>query len=356
MRQFYCALKITYSPILFLLLIRIPLVHQRLECLGVLDDAADTVQGAGHQFKHTDYLARHWIRPEDALFMGSPETETLVIGTSVNQHNAISPLLAAPDAFGDKSAASTEAPLFLKNGEWRQYDSLRRTDGSLYADPAEAYVADGLTVQVCDERQVRIKSGILAQIENEIGFPVVAKGQTMDAADLIVIPGTFGADNKFFHFVRLYGIINKYCIKGVFDMKERGDILKLASILMLFGSIIRAFMGITFSSFFATVISMWKINGSGDPRLAIATMVLIYTGALVALIASIVGMVNCEEPSHSKPCIYWGIASCAVCFAANIMQYIVGYGVSSVVFVTGFVLPAIYLFGAVFLWTGRKRK
>ena len=139
-------------------------------------------------------------------------------------------------------------------------------------------------------------------------------------------------------------------------MKERGDILKLASILMLFGSIIRAFMGITFSSFFATTISMWKISGSGDPRPAIVTMVLIYTGALTELIASIVGMVHCEEPSHSKPCIYWGIAACVLCFAANLMQYIVGYGVSSVVFVTGFVLPALYLFGAVYLWTGRKRK
>ena len=139
-------------------------------------------------------------------------------------------------------------------------------------------------------------------------------------------------------------------------MKERGDILKLASILMLFGSIIRAFMGITFSSFFATTISMWKISGSGDPRPAIATMALIYAGALVELIASIAGMVHCEEPSHSKPCIYWGITTCLLCFAANIMQYVVGYGVSSVVFVTGFALPALYLFGAVYLWTGRKKK
>lgn len=139
-------------------------------------------------------------------------------------------------------------------------------------------------------------------------------------------------------------------------MKERGDILKLASILMLFGSIIRAFMGITFSSFFATTISMWKISGSGDPRPAVAAMILIYAGALVALISSIIGMVNCEEPSHSKPCIYWGAATCVVCFAANIMQYIVGYGVSSVVFITGFVLPVLYLFGAIFLWTGRRKK
>lgn len=139
-------------------------------------------------------------------------------------------------------------------------------------------------------------------------------------------------------------------------MKERGDVLKLASILMLFGSIIRAFMGITFSSFFATTISIWKVSRAGDPRPAIATMVLIYAGALVELIASIVGMINCEEPSHSRPCIYWGIVTCLFCFAANIMQYIVGYGVSSVVFITGFVLPLLYLFGAVFLWTGRKRK
>ena len=139
-------------------------------------------------------------------------------------------------------------------------------------------------------------------------------------------------------------------------MKERGDILKLASILMLFGSIIRAFMGITFSSFFATTISMWKISGNGDPRPAVAAMILIYAGALVALISSIIGMVNCEEPSHSKPCIYWGIITCVVCFAANIMQYVVGYGVSSVVFITGFVLPLLYLFGAIFLWTGRRKK
>ena len=139
-------------------------------------------------------------------------------------------------------------------------------------------------------------------------------------------------------------------------MKERGDILKLASILMLFGSIIRAFMGITFSGFFATTISTWRISKVGDPRPALAAMILIFTGALIALIASIVGMVHCEEPSHSKPCIYWGILCCAVCFAANIMQYIVGYGVSSVVFITGFVLPALYLLGAVYLWTGRRRK
>jgi len=138
-------------------------------------------------------------------------------------------------------------------------------------------------------------------------------------------------------------------------MKDKGEILKLGSILMLFGSIVRAFMGLTFANFYATVISSWKVTGNGDARPAMAAMILIYTGCLVSLIASIVGMVHCEEPSYCKPCIYWGIATCLICFSANIMQYVVGYGVSSVVFLTGFVLPALYLAGAFILWGSRKK-
>lgn len=127
---------------------------------------------------------------------------------------------------------------------------------------------------------------------------------------------------------------------------KKHNLLKYMSVLMFFSALVRAFFAFTCLNFFASAMNLRLFDAAHILlyRAAIASAIL---GGVLELIAGFLGALYCEEPLLAHRCIIWGAAALALGIAANVMQIIVGYGASIYVWLSGAVIPAVYIIGAV---------
>lgn len=127
---------------------------------------------------------------------------------------------------------------------------------------------------------------------------------------------------------------------------RKSSFVKYASFLMMLVSLVRFFFGLMMFNFFSTTLTFGAVTKE-QVRLASIAMLLIVLGCLADLIAGFVGMLNWEEPLKAKDCARWGAAALLLGLAGNILQGITGYGISLVAWITGAVIPGLFLCAAV---------
>ena len=137
-------------------------------------------------------------------------------------------------------------------------------------------------------------------------------------------------------------------------MKERGGLLKAGSVFNIFGSFVRFFFGFTFMNFFSRAVLMNVIDKK-DIWMYWCVFGIIALSALLELVAGIVGIMSCEEPQFAKKCIIWGVVILVLGTLGNVLEILARYEVIFIVWLTGTILPFIYLAGAILLHTGRRK-
>lgn len=120
-------------------------------------------------------------------------------------------------------------------------------------------------------------------------------------------------------------------------------------------SLVRAAFGVMMINFYATARTFGAVEKS-TLRAAGITLALVFACAALELISGFVGALNWEEPLHAKKCAVWGAAALATGLAGNAAQAMTGYGVSYVAWITGCIVPMIYLAASLhFCLVQRKR-
>lgn len=122
--------------------------------------------------------------------------------------------------------------------------------------------------------------------------------------------------------------------------------LKIASVLLIIGSVLRFFMGLTFLHFFSTLMIRGLLPKDKAPFYCIAFAIAALS-ALALLVNGIACAMIASEPLLSHKSVKWGIISLIFCIAANVLQIVGGYGASAVYWITGVVIPVYFLILAV---------
>ena len=111
-------------------------------------------------------------------------------------------------------------------------------------------------------------------------------------------------------------------------------------------SIVRTIFGIIMLHFFSTT----HIMGATDDQtllLAAIALAFILLGAGCELVGGFWGVVNWEEPLLAYKSVRFGIFTLAFGLIGNLLQGLTGYGISYVAWVTGAVVPALFLIAAI---------
>ena len=135
---------------------------------------------------------------------------------------------------------------------------------------------------------------------------------------------------------------------------DRGYILKYTSVFMFFAALIRAIFAFTCLNFFSSALNL-RLFDALHTSFYRSALTCAFTGCVLELIAGFFGALYCEEPLLAHRCIVWGAGALLLGLAANVLQIIVGYGASVYVWLSGVVVPAVYVFGAVWLRGARRR-
>lgn len=135
---------------------------------------------------------------------------------------------------------------------------------------------------------------------------------------------------------------------------RRSVFLKYSSFLLMLTSLVRLIFGIMMINFYATANTFGAVR-SDTLRAAGITLLLLVLSAGAELAGGFVGALNWEEPLRSGKCVAWGAAILGLGLAGNAMQAITGYGISYVAWLTGAVVPAVYLLAAVQFYLSYRR-
>ena len=118
--------------------------------------------------------------------------------------------------------------------------------------------------------------------------------------------------------------------------------LKVTGILMIiFGAIALVFAIIGIAS-----IGVLAALGASSGLLTISC-ILALVGAVVELVAGIIGVMNWNKTEKANVCITWGIIVIALCIISNILTVVAGGTFNIVSLLTGLVIPVLYLIGGI---------
>lgn len=118
--------------------------------------------------------------------------------------------------------------------------------------------------------------------------------------------------------------------------------LKVTGIIM----IVVAAIGIIFG--IVLLIGAIAANALADGALGLLVVaaLIALVGAVIQLIAGIVGVKNCNKPEKAQTCIVWG----AIVAALNVLSIVLTVaqgGDINVPSILGIVVPALFIFGAI---------
>lgn len=125
-------------------------------------------------------------------------------------------------------------------------------------------------------------------------------------------------------------------------MKGR-KFLKVTGILMIIGGgfgIIGGILAMLGAGALAAVLE----TSAGGLMLASA---LILASAVFQLIAGIMGVKNCDKPEKAQSCLVMGVIVAILSVAGNVISNVLGSSFNIMSYVTGLIIPVLYIIGAV---------
>ncbi len=118
--------------------------------------------------------------------------------------------------------------------------------------------------------------------------------------------------------------------------------LKVTGILMIvFGAIALVVAIIAFAG-----IGVLAAMGASSALLTVSVIIAL-VGAVLELVAGIIGVKNWNKLEKAGTCIAWGIIVIALCIISNILTVVGGGEFSIVNLLTGLVIPVLYLIGGI---------
>ncbi len=123
--------------------------------------------------------------------------------------------------------------------------------------------------------------------------------------------------------------------------------LKVTGILMIIFGAIALIVAIIAVAGLGLLSSLAASMGEEIPMgMLTVSAILALIGAVVQLIAGIIGVKNWAKPEKAGVCILWGIIVVALCVVSNVLT-LIGYpeNFSVLSVLTGLVIPVLYLIG-----------
>lgn len=125
-------------------------------------------------------------------------------------------------------------------------------------------------------------------------------------------------------------------------MKGR-KFLKVTGILMIIGGAFGIIGGIV-AMIGAGALAAVLETSAGGLMLASA---LILASAVFQLIAGIMGVKNCDKAEKAQSCLIMGILVAVLSVVGNIISNVLGNSFNIMNYITGLIIPALYIVGAV---------
>ena len=125
-------------------------------------------------------------------------------------------------------------------------------------------------------------------------------------------------------------------------MKGR-KFLKVTGILMIIGGAFGIIGGIV-AMIGAGALAAVLETSAGGLMLASA---LILASAVFQLIAGIMGVKNCDKAEKAQSCLIMGVLVAVLSVVGNIISNVLGSSFNIMNYITGLIIPALYIVGAV---------
>ena len=125
-------------------------------------------------------------------------------------------------------------------------------------------------------------------------------------------------------------------------MKGR-KFLKVMGILMIIGGAFGIIGGIVAMIGAGALAAVLETSAGG----LILASVLILASAVFQLIAGIMGVKNCDKPEKAQSCLVMGVIVAILSVAGNVTSSVLGSSFNITSYVTGLVIPVLYIIGAV---------
>ena len=125
-------------------------------------------------------------------------------------------------------------------------------------------------------------------------------------------------------------------------MKGR-KFLKVTGILMIIGGAFGIIGGIIAMIGAGALAAVLETSAGG----LILASVLILASAVFQLIAGIMGVKNCDKPEKAQSCLVMGVIVAILSVAGNVTSSVLGSSFNITSYVTGLVIPVLYIIGAV---------
>ena len=124
---------------------------------------------------------------------------------------------------------------------------------------------------------------------------------------------------------------------------EGRKFLKVTGILMIIGGAFGIIGGIVAMIGAGALAAVLETSAGG----LILASVLILASAVFQLIAGIMGVKNCDKPEKAQSCLVMGVIVAILSVAGNVTSSVLGSSFNITSYVTGLVIPVLYIIGAV---------
>ena len=128
------------------------------------------------------------------------------------------------------------------------------------------------------------------------------------------------------------------------ELVSRNGFLKVTGILMIIGGGLSIILGIIAMLGVALIVS--ALGTEEMLGLLIFATILSLLGAIVSLVAGILGVANAAKPEKANICIVFGILAAMLSVLGNVLTATSGGTFSVFNLILGLVLPVLYLIGA----------
>ena len=123
------------------------------------------------------------------------------------------------------------------------------------------------------------------------------------------------------------------------------NFLKVTGILMIIAAVLSILVGVVIGGIGALAAGLGA--GSGLTVSYFLALILTLAGGICELIAGIYGVKHCKSGANAKKCITWGIVVVAFSVLATVLNLVNGSEFDVMSFVTGLIVPGLYIYGAV---------
>lgn len=121
--------------------------------------------------------------------------------------------------------------------------------------------------------------------------------------------------------------------------------LKVTGILMIIAAVFYLIVGVFIGSLGALAAGLGAADGlTGSYYVALLVMLV---GGICQLIAGVKGVKHSQSHENAKKCMTWGSVVVAFSILSSILNMVNGSEFDATSFVTGLIVPGLYIYGAV---------